>query len=381
MRTTTAEVSIDNIVQEYKGLKPNYDNYVSVIKHLLSSLTSDLPLDFVTIEARAKEVESFRAKIQREDKYYTDPLSDVTDLAGLRIVTYQLADIDEVIRIVRENFDVDEENSVDKSDVLEADRFGYLSVHFVVKLKENRAVLPEYRAYAGLKMEIQIRTVLQHAWAAIDHKLRYKRRDEIPKSIRRKLYRISALLETADSEFESLRAELAKTVKHYETEIQRKDYNLDIDVDSIKAYVYAAPVPKGLIDHAQSLGCNIMPHNPSAKRAEFSQLIEMLNLAGFKSITELDEALRKNTKEFKTILQSIVVQWQETVSVPSLRLVLSTDMVLRLAILFSLSPESVGCVLPAASFGDKLRGAIEAVYKERNKTDSFSLLTKMTVHP
>ncbi|MGC4044833.1 MAG: hypothetical protein QM758_13655 [Armatimonas sp.] len=373
MNTPQTARSVDDIVQEYKSLKSNYDSYVSVMKHLLSSVLTDLKIDFVTIEARAKEVESFRTKIQRDDKDYTDPIKDVTDLAGLRIVTYQLEDIDKVIDVIRDNFDIDEENSVDKASVLDADRFGYLSVHFVVKLKENRITLPEYKLFTGLKMEIQIRTVLQHAWAAIDHKLRYKRRDEIPKPIRRKLYRISALLETADSEFESLRTELAKTLERYQTEVERKDYKLEIDVDSIKAYVSGAPAPKSLFELSQSLGCVIIPYSPNAKRVEYSKLIEMLNLAGFKSIDEFDKLIHKKSKDFKEILKDIVQKWGEVVSTPSLKLALTTETILQLVILYSLPPESVGRVLIATKFGNILSNAVEFAYKRYYKTDSFSL--------
>jgi trimethylamine:corrinoid methyltransferase-like protein len=55
--------------------------------------------------------------------------------------------------------------------------------------------------------EVHVRTVLQHAWAAISHSLQYKKEDDVPAALRRRLNRLAALLELADQEFTTLSAE------------------------------------------------------------------------------------------------------------------------------------------------------------------------------
>src|SRR5205085_10639701 len=96
----------------------------------------------------------------------------------------------------------------DKSDILrEEERFGYQSVHYVVSLKENRITLPEYRKYRDLVAEIQVRTILQHAWAEIEHDIQYKSVETIPAQIRRRFMSLAGMLEIADRKFQAIQKE------------------------------------------------------------------------------------------------------------------------------------------------------------------------------
>lgn len=98
-------------------------------------------------------------------------------------------------------------NSEDKVDNLEPDKFGYRSHHFVVTLRHEWLNVPNYRGLEGIKAEIQVRTILMHAWADISHKLSYKKKEHIPELFQRNLFQLSALFEIADDRFEMLRAE------------------------------------------------------------------------------------------------------------------------------------------------------------------------------
>ena len=371
---------MDNVVEqqvaEYQQRHPTYEAYVNSIDSLLSNLISAGHIDLVTLEARAKTVESFREKVQLEDKDYKDPLKEITDLAGVRIITYQLADIDSIANIVRDNFDVDEDNSIDKREILDADRFGYLSVHFVVTLNNARAGLPEYRAFAGMKAEIQVRTVLQHAWAAIDHKLRYKRREEIPLNLRRKLYRISALLETADSEFESLRSELEETRRRYQKDIAAQNLDIDVDIDSLSAFAETGDTPQRLFSAATEANSVIMPHK--SRQPEFSLLLSMLETLQIKSLAQFDDLLKGVVDDFPQIVNNVNKKWHESVNDENLRLVLPRESVLRFAVLFSQPAEVANTLATRLFFGDKLRSALQSVYRNRHSTEEFTLPIKQS---
>ena len=80
-----------------------------------------------------------------------------------------------------------------------------MSMHYVVSIHQNRLKFTEYKSYTNLKIEIQIRSILQHGWAEIEHDLGYKGAKGIPDEFKRDFNRISALLETADNEFDRLR--------------------------------------------------------------------------------------------------------------------------------------------------------------------------------
>ena len=81
--------------------------------------------------------------------------------------------------------------------------FGYKGLHLDLKLDDERKILPEYVGFGDQQFEVQIRTIVQDAWSEVDHKLKYKK--EIPSDIKRRIYRLAALFELADQEFESIK--------------------------------------------------------------------------------------------------------------------------------------------------------------------------------
>ena len=115
------------------------------------------------ITSRVKGEESLARKLLRPDKTYGS-LWEVTDLVGVRVVTYFEDSIEDIASLVEKSFGIDYTNSTNKMNIAEHDRFGYRSLHYICYLKDD----PEFR------FEIQIRTILQHAWAEIEHDLGYK---------------------------------------------------------------------------------------------------------------------------------------------------------------------------------------------------------------
>lgn len=157
----------------------------------------------MTIESRIKDFESFYEKISR--KKYENPFEENEDFCGIRIILYFQDDIEKVNKIIEENFIIEE--SENKSNKLEDNEFGYRSNHLIIKVKVSWCVTPNYKGLASIKIELQIRTVLMHTWAAIEHKLGYKSNQELPKNLKRKLYLMSAQLENADMQFQEIKNE------------------------------------------------------------------------------------------------------------------------------------------------------------------------------
>lgn len=69
-------------------------------------------------------------------------LEDITDLAGIRIITYFADQVDLIASFVEEEFEVDRSNSVDKRELIDPEKFGYLSLHYVVKLPSFSHYIP-----------------------------------------------------------------------------------------------------------------------------------------------------------------------------------------------------------------------------------------------
>ncbi len=202
-------MTLNQIIRDYKGSFSKYEEFTDDLAKLLKKLIKKSEIKYLSVNSRVKEENRLVDKITRPDKNYSK-LSDITDISGVRIITYFEEDVDKIGELIEDQFIIDEANSIDKRKLLDHDRFGYLSNHFVIQLNPERLELDEYKAYKNLKTEIQIRSILQHAWAEIEHDLGYTGKDSIPEKVRRSFSRIASLLEIADIEFIRIRNELSE---------------------------------------------------------------------------------------------------------------------------------------------------------------------------
>ena len=154
---------------EYEHIRPSYEKLVEEVKYVLREGLGRSDVRVADVSGRAKTPGSFKEKLQR--KCYRNPLKEITDLAGVRVACYYESDLTTVSDIVRSTFNVHEH--VDKTDDLGVDKMGYHGAHFVVTLGDRYSGA-RYNGITDLRCEIQVRTVLQDAWALISHHLIYK---------------------------------------------------------------------------------------------------------------------------------------------------------------------------------------------------------------
>ncbi|MDD1772940.1 MAG: hypothetical protein LUQ09_08480 [Methanomassiliicoccales archaeon] len=138
-------------------------------------------------------------------KGYNDPFNDTEDICGLRIICFFISDLAKVSDIIKSEFNVI--SIENKTDMMEPDRFGYRSDHYIVTLRDSWLQGLKYRGLGDIKAEIQVRTILMHGWADIEHKFGYKQFEDVPPKLRRSSCRLSALLEIADELFDNMREE------------------------------------------------------------------------------------------------------------------------------------------------------------------------------
>lgn len=202
----------------------------------MDKLLDDNEIEYLSVNCRIKEFESFFEKIDR--KKYNHPFEDTNDICGLRIICYYPSDLDKIAQIINDEFNVIE--SIDKGVLLDPDRFGYISLHFVVKIRDEWTITPQYKDLNNLKVEIQVRTILMHAWADIEHKFAYKKKEHVPNQFKRELYRLSALFEIADQKFDSLRKHknrFSEELYSSAMETKRFDVNQDLNLDTLQAFL------------------------------------------------------------------------------------------------------------------------------------------------
>ena len=170
-------------------------------------------MPYAVVEARVKEMPSFAEKIVRkQEKYHRDPNTyDITDRCGARVVTQTAREKEMVCQYIRTHFLVDKANSLDKRSELKDDQFGYLAVHYVVQIHDGVRRMEGVTLSRevpvgpkGLKAEIQVKTLLEHAWANPLHDRLYKAALKLPPPVRRDAAGLMALIEDADGRINRL---------------------------------------------------------------------------------------------------------------------------------------------------------------------------------
>jgi ppGpp synthetase/RelA/SpoT-type nucleotidyltranferase len=227
---------INQILSEYDSRKPSYTSMLdSLEEHVFPAILTSKRRGIQSIVPRLKTRDSLERKIR--GKSYSS-ISEITDIVALRIISYFEDDVEEIGRIIASEFKVDKDNSVNKSLALGDREFGYKSLHYVVELGEDRCRMTEYAPFTQIKFEVQIRSILQHAWAEIEHDLGYKSEQAVPSDIRRRFSRLAGLLELADEEFINIRRRRNKYVDSIQQKVSnpRNAKDIEVNYDSIKLF-------------------------------------------------------------------------------------------------------------------------------------------------
>ena len=243
-------------------------------------------IPFTHLEERTKSVEGFRRKIVRSGRLYSDPFKEITDLCGVRVILRRTSDADRVIELLRAEFIVDNQSSIHKAEQLEVDQFGYTSVHLVVSAKPERATLPEWSSIADLKIEVQVRTILQHAWATISHTYDYKVEADVPQELRRGLFRLSALVELADEELDRFATEIERTIEKYRASLETGNKQIELNVDSLRAFVETSPIVEYWNKY---LGTVV--RGASAGMGDLSRDLRIASFCGVTSLEQIESIL------------------------------------------------------------------------------------------
>jgi ppGpp synthetase/RelA/SpoT-type nucleotidyltranferase len=221
------------LAQAYEQLIPKYQRLVNELTFALEDRIKTSGLKVVSVHGRVKTVDSLFSKVERKE--YKNPLADIHDLAGVRVVCQFTPDLDVIDKLICKLFDVHE--TVDKSASLEFDKMGYQGTHYIVTLGPNHRGA-RYDGLAELKSELQVRTILQDAWAQISHSLDYKSEASVPERERRELYNVSSLLEVSQNIFDRTR----ETRQRYSEEVRQRQPSSPeflaqpIDRETISAY-------------------------------------------------------------------------------------------------------------------------------------------------
>ncbi len=350
-------VPVAELRSKYGDVRGKQKAFTREVETVLRRVIMSKKLDVVNIEARTKTIDGFCEKAQRDDKSYTDPIREITDLTGCRVICYYTSDIEKISRVIHENFDVDGKNSVDRLFSNSPDQFGYQSKHLVVSFNADRLKLEDFKEFRNMKAEIQIRTSLQHSWAAIEHKLQYKNAEHIAPPLKRKLFRIAALLELADEEFNYLEKNIGTVRKEITKSIGEGDLSQSINVDSVDIYIISSGIIHEVTTYFKEAGFSIAPSPPSARKP-IAKLIDTLIVAEIGSVAELEKLLfRINPRSaWKGHVGALYNSWRRLVAHP--KPVVDQFTIVRIMVCFASNDKIFRRVLREVPFGPTIQSAL-----------------------
>lgn len=278
---------IDRHIAEYSLKREIYVDFTYRLKSLIESLMGEASVDFHIVDSRAKSVESFGEKIQRSGKNYSDPIKEMPDLCGCRIILYYADDITAVANLLKSEFDLIEEELSHLPDLKDSDRFGYVSAHYILKLSEQRKSLIEWKKFCEIHFEVQLRTVIQHAWSSVSHAVQYKQESQTPSMLRRKLHRIAGLFELADEQFIDIRNEKLRRDKDAEEAIKKGDKDIEVNPSSVEQFLLSWDEKKAFSKKLMGAGFSVAKDEMEADVPyHISYLSEIFDL---KTISEIKE--------------------------------------------------------------------------------------------
>ena len=229
------------LLAQYRSHLPVYTQMAEVIPERLKEFFAEAGFIVAAVEHRVKTEESLAGKLELKGEKYKDIFA-ITDIVGIRVITFYIDDVDKVAAILERLFDIDWENSIDKRKAHEIDSFGYLSLHYICRIPESSYSNPEHPELNKIRFEVQMRTVLQHAWANMNHDTGYKSGVEIPRVYMRDMSRLAGMLELIDDEFSRIRREITDYRRNVQNLVASG--NLEevlLDGDSFKSYLQIGP--------------------------------------------------------------------------------------------------------------------------------------------
>ena len=233
MTTTPTPEEHKKMIEDYLEERPHYVTYAEGLKRVLGN-ACEVSIPEAIPQARAKEVSSFSEKCVRKfPKYGLEPLKKMTDLCGGRVIVHTLEQVRAVRLFIEANFVIVERE--DKGQGLGEATFGYRDMHYLVRLHPDRAAsigfsVEECETIGQRIAEVQVRSVVQHAWADILHDRLYKSPLRLSSEAKRTGALLAAIMEDGDRSFNSLALEIDGMTANYSAYATRADVEKEISV-------------------------------------------------------------------------------------------------------------------------------------------------------
>jgi ppGpp synthetase/RelA/SpoT-type nucleotidyltranferase len=293
--------TIDQVLAEFDLRKDHLADLSNATERLIKAILKEEAVPFQSVQARVKRRDKVRTKYCSQDKNYRT-LDEIPDLDGLRIITYYSDKIDQIAEIIGREF----AQCAPREDkrLGKLDSFGYSAIHMDCTHSPARLGNTEYKRFADARFEVQITTILGHAWAEMHHPWY----DELnsPSEELRRFHRLAAVLELAEQEFLEIRKKKDDRERIASVRVEAQAPEIPITVESLKALIEQ----KGIVfkmdnDLAAILGG---PIGDIPTQNQLAHLARLVTRCGISTVQDLEEQLTKAAaaiEEYVTLCKPI----------------------------------------------------------------------------
>ena len=278
------------ILEEFRNTRPVYEKLLHAVRRLLIEEIRENGIYINAFEGRVKTEESLAGKLERKMGKYVS-LLDLTDIMGVRIIAFYSDEVDKIAALVGRIFEIDWDNSIDKRKMLDIDRFGYSSLHYICRIPKELYFDPEYPQLNEIRFEVQMRTALQHVWSVLNHDTGYKSGLEIPKEYLRNLNRLAGMLELADEQFCVIRTGINNYRRSVQALVRSGCFEeVALDGDSFANYLEARPF--------DSLNKRIAAINQAEiHETSLTRFLKVFAFFGFKTLGDIEKMLKDDSED------------------------------------------------------------------------------------
>lgn len=281
-----------------------YEEFAARIRNLIQDLVELEGVEFYAIEGWAeKPAELLHLLSELDEK----DLSGI-DLVRVRVLLRFPEDVLKIEELIKSEFQIDSERSVPSSQLEDPFRFGYPAVVYILALSDTRSRLREWAKYKDLSFRLELRTLLQEAWATIFPRVNQTVGTLSEKKLTRELVLLSSLLEKADEGFLNLRKAVKDEALLVPPQVNSKPKTpeaekLFSDEELYMLFHDDASILGRWNATAQDAGFPEFTPNADYLRESFTHLAGILRAAGIDTISEVRKFIADMETESKGLNQ------------------------------------------------------------------------------
>jgi len=297
-------MKIFDLISEYQKNFPIYQQFIKEIQSLLAGMLADHQIGYSQIESRIKSLPAFLDKAYRlisgNEQFYFR----FNDLIGIRVITFYSTDVDRIAALIENKFKIHAKNFEYESHNRSPDQFGYASKHYKVSLADEEIKTGKLTQFKDIIFEVQIRTIVQHAWATIDHKIRYKSAAKLPNDIQREIFQLNALFELADNQFLTIKKKLEAEDQKELQKYKNGDFSAKINAATLEHFFQKKQtLLNSIADQAQEIGYKKIADQYDVNCIRY--LLVVFQRVGINTIGELEKLFKRIENDGRDVMNKI----------------------------------------------------------------------------